>query len=315
MASVNDFLEVWRSDSTTVEAHTSGSTGTPKLIRLEKSDMRASARATNAYFSINSDSVLASPLSVDYIAGKMMVVRAEEAECRLIELPVSNEITVPSEVTKIDLLPIVPSQIESLLNQPRLATVVRNVLIGGAAPSAEDCHMLTLAGYRAFISYGMTETCSHVALAHADDSRRVFHAMPGITFETDDDDRLIINAPAFSFKRLETNDIVTLLSPTAMIWRGRADGIINSGGIKLIPEELENLYREYLPGYSFFVTGIKDKTWGEAVALVVETSEDIADKIMQTLRNSIEDHRRLPKSIITVKELARTKNGKIKRKI
>jgi len=315
MASVSEFTELWKSESPTIEAHTSGSTGVPKHILLNKSDMRASARATNKFFGINADSILALPLSVDYIAGKMMVVRAAEAGCKLIELTVSNDIIIPQDIKRIDLLPIVPSQIESLLRQAHLSSVIQNLLIGGAAPTAENCHMLTLAGYKAFISYGMTETCSHVALAQADDSRRVFRAMPGITFETDEIGKLIINAPAFSFKRLETNDIVTLLSSTAMIWRGRADGVINSGGIKLIPEELENLYREYLPGYEYFVTSVKDNIWGEAVALVIEAPEDEADSILKSLREAIKDHRRVPKSIISVSALQRTSNGKIKRSI
>lgn len=313
MASLKEFLDVWKSDCPTIEAHTSGSTGTPKIIHLSKNDMRESARATNTFFGINSESVLASPLSVDYIAGKMMVVRSEEARCRLIELPVSNEITIPKNEKRIDLLPIVPSQIESLLNQPHLASVVRNLLIGGAAPTTEDCHKLTLAGYRSFISYGMTETCSHVALAHGEDSRRVFHAMPGISFETDDEGKLIINASAFTFKRIVTNDLATLLSGRAMIWRGRADGVINSGGIKLIPEELESMYREFLPSYNYFVKGVKDSRWGESIALVVEADENKSDLIMQVLRKSIQDHRRLPKTIITVPALARTSNGKVKR--
>lgn len=313
MASIESFIAEWQSDSSFIEAHTSGSTGTPKAILLRKSDMEASARATNARFGIDAASVLALPLSVDYIAGKMMVVRALTAGCRLVELPLSNEIIIPDDISRIDLLPVVPSQIQSLLRQPHLSLKIRNLLIGGAAPSPDDCHKLVLSGYNAFISYGMTETCSHVALAHADDSRRVFRAMPGITFETDDDGRLVINAPAFSFGHLLTNDLVTLLSPDAMIWRGRADGVINSGGIKLIPEELEALYRDFLGGYDFFVTGIKDDIWGEAVTLVIESPEDEADSIMRTLRQSIADHRRVPKSVIAVPELARTSNGKIRR--
>ena len=66
----------------------------------------------------------------------------------------------------------------------------------------EDCHRLTLAGYKAFVSYGMTETCSHVALARADEPRRIFHAMPGVSFDVDPDNRLIINASGFTFKSL-----------------------------------------------------------------------------------------------------------------
>lgn len=112
--------------------------------------------------SASAHSVLASPLSFDYIAGKMMAVRACEAGCRLIELPVSNTIILPDGEQAIDLLPIVPSQLQSLIDKPEYAARIRNVLIGGAAPSADSCDALLAAGYKAYISYGMTETCSHV---------------------------------------------------------------------------------------------------------------------------------------------------------
>ncbi len=315
MATIDGFLAEWKSGKPMIEAHTSGSTGTPKPISLHKSDMLVSARATNKYFGICHDSVLALPLSVDYIAGKMMVVRAQAAGCKLVQLPVSNDIAIPDDIDHIDLLPIVPSQIASLLSQPQLATKIQNVLIGGASPSPEDCHQLTLCGYKAFISYGMTETCSHVALAHADDSRRVFFAMPGISFATDADSRLIIEAPEYTFKSLVTNDIATLLSPNAMIWRGRADGIINSGGLKLVPEELEALYLPILTGRKYFVAGFPDSKWGQAVTLIIEADTSETEKIMQELKSGIADHRLIPKKIIAVDSLPTAANGKIKRDI
>lgn len=315
MASVEDFRREWLSESTSVEAHTSGSTGIPKTILLCKDDMRASARATISFFGLTSDSVIASPLSVDYIAGKMMVVRACEASCRLIELPVSNEIHIPEDVPYIDLMPVVPTQIASLLSQPELAGKVRNVLVGGAAPSDEDCRRLSETGYQVYISYGMTETCSHIALARGNDSARVFRAMPGVTFSTDCDNRLIINAPAFTFGTLKTNDIVELVSPTEMKWRGRADGVINSGGIKLLPEELEALYSPYLADRQYFVKGVADSRWGSAVALVIEAEEAECESIANLLRDNITDHRRLPKHIIAVDSLPRTANGKIRKQV
>ena len=157
----------------------------------------------------------------------------------------------------------------------------------------------------------MTETCSHVALAHAEDPERVFHAMPGISFETDTDGRLIICAPNFSFGRLTTNDIVELRSADSFCWRGRFDNVINSGGIKLYPEELERLYSPYLQGTNFYVAGRSDSRWGQAVAIVVEGQAD-EKKIMQTLRDNL-PHKLCPKSIETVAALPRTANGKIRR--
>ena len=308
MAFLNDFF----SDSPYITAHTSGSTGKPKDIRLLKSDMRLSARATNAFFGIDRASVLASPLSQDYIAGKMMVVRAIEADCRLIQLPVSNEIEIPDDISHIDLLPVVPSQIASLLRHKEYAGRISAVLIGGAAPSAEQCKSLTDAGYNAFISYGMTETCSHVALAEANDADRTFHAMPGINFETDTDGRLAILAPEFSFARLQTNDIVELIDSRSFRWRGRADGVINSGGLKLFPEELEALYAPVLGNRPFYVCGAPHPLWGQAAMLVIEGYAD-TDEIAAALSNAIPNHRLLPKIFRTVASLPRTSNGKIRR--
>jgi len=242
-----------------------------------------------------------------------MAVRACEAGCRLIELPISNTIILPDGEQAIDLLPIVPSQLQSLIDKPEYAARIRNVLIGGAAPSADSCDALLAAGYKAYISYGMTETCSHVALADAADRSRTFRAMPGIVFDTDADNRLIIDAPAFSFARLQTNDVVELLSPSTFRWRGRADGAINSGGIKLFPEELEQLYAPALSGLRYYVCAEQHPRWGQSVLLVIEGRDIDTDAIAARLRTIVADHRRLPKRIVAAAALPRTANGKIRR--
>ncbi|MDE6134148.1 MAG: AMP-binding protein [Muribaculaceae bacterium] len=304
---MSDFLVEWCDGSTHVRAHTSGSTGCPKEIMLAKSDMRCSAVATNAFFGIGHGSVLATPLSADYIAGKMMAVRAFLAGAELLELPVSNEVRISRTV---DLLAVVPSQLPSLLNDPECAAKVRNLLIGGAAPSAEVCRRISEAGFNAFISYGMTETCSHVALARASDPDRVFHAMPGISFSCDDRSCLVIEAPGYSFGTLTTNDVVRLLDNTSFQWRGRADGVINSGGLKFFPEELEALYAPALEGIEYFVTAVTDPKWGQAVCLIVE---GCILGIEERIRKLGIDRQRVPKRIISVKALRRTANGKIDR--
>lgn len=316
MAMTDTFAELWKAPGEHIEAHTSGSTGVPKVIRLAKSDMRLSAQATNTFFGIDSRSVLASPLSTDYIAGRMMVVRALEAGCKLVELPVSNNIALPDDVATVDLLPIVPSQISSLLAQPQYAGRIRNLLVGGAAPSADTCRALVEAGYNTWISYGMTETCSHVALARADDPMRLYRAMPGIRFDINSEDCLCIIAPAFSWGKLATRDIVELVDAHSFRWRGRADGVINSGGIKMLPEELEMLYAPALAGREYYVTSTEHPVWGQAVMLVVgrkDDGENSPDAILAQLSAAVSDHRRLPKSVRIVDTLPRTENGKIRR--
>lgn len=307
-----DFFREWHSSVPYVNARTSGSTGTPKDIRLLKTDMLCSARATNAFFGIGVSSMLVCPLSLDYIAGKMMAVRALAAGCRIMFVEPSNDLLLPGDIT-VDLLPVVPSQLASLLARPAMLSRVRNLLIGGAAPSAESCRALSDAGVNAFISYGMTETCSHVALARADDADRVYRAMPGISFAKDDDGRLIICAPAFSFRRLQTNDVVALCDSTSFRWLGRADNVINSGGIKLFAEQLEALYAPYMDEIPFYVTSVPDQKWGQAVLLVAETAQDNLDNIRTSLACHITNHRLLPKQYRAVDTLPRTSNGKPRR--
>lgn len=291
-------------------AHTSGSTGAPKAIQLAKSDMRRSARASNAFFGITGESVLACPLSADYIAGKMMVVRALEAGCRLVELPVANAISLPD--FPVDFMPVVPSQLPGLIALDNLGQRVRTILIGGGAPSAKLCAELVAKGVKAFISYGMTETCSHVAIADAADSERVFHAMPGITFDADADGRLIINAPDFSFGSFKVNDLVSLRSHDSFCYLGRVDNVINSGGLKLYPEQLDEMYRQAIgDSVIYYTIGAAHPELGMAVQLVVEGNEADASAIMERLQSSGIPHRFLPKTIVMREYLVRTSSGKL----
>lgn len=310
MEKLNEFLAEWENAEDYIVAHTSGSTGKPKAIRLQKADMRASARATCRFFGIGKNSTIGMALSTSYIAGKMMTVRALESGARLVATDVAKDVDLSGIDGTIDLFAIVPAQIDSFIKHPEWVGKVRNLLIGGSAPAEESLHSLNLLGYTSWISYGMTETCSHVALAHGDDSRRIFHAMPDITFSTTDDGRLVINAPQFSFGTLVTNDVVELISPERFRWRGRADNVINSGGIKFLPEELEKLYTPFISG-RFYVTNISDPVWGQAIALVVEKGD--ADTISIVLRDNIADHRRLPKKVFTLERLPEASNGKIRR--
>ena len=301
---LKDFTSRWLSGEDTFTVHTSGSTGIPKDITILRSDMEHSAGATNAHFAITEKSRLGSPLSAAYIAGKMMVVRACIAGAELVPLEVSNSFTLPDGT--FDLLPIVPSMIPNLLENPSWAARIKNVLIGGAQPAKSSLLALHQAGYNFWISYGMTETCSHVALAQLDG---IYHAMPGVSFNTDNRGCLIINAPGYSWKSLTTNDAVELLSQSSFRWLGRIDGVINSGAIKLFPEELERLYEPFLTG-DFAVTSRPSERWGQEVVLVTTMDPDQANEILKANIPGIKQ----PKAIVHNAELPRTPNGKIDRK-
>lgn len=318
------FLKEWMGGGDFITAHTSGSTGRPKEILLPKKDMLVSARATNRRFGIDSHSRMLCPLSARYIAGKMMIVRAYEAGCEVAFCAPSNDFWEKEETVRymaqgdVALLPIVPSQAISLLksrNHPALLPV-RNIIIGGASLPSETEEQLiaSLPGVtEAFATYGMTETCSHVALRKLGNGN--FNAMPGIAFSSDDRDCLIIIAPEYSFGRLQTNDIVTLRGDDRFIWRGRFDNVINSGGIKIFPEEVERKLEGLLPS-RFYLKGVPDPKWGETAALVIEDTPDIReipDKQLLAICNSVLTGAERPKLVIRIATFPLTSNGKIKR--
>lgn len=302
-----EFLERWHDASPYVVAHTSGSTGTPKEIHLAKADMRASAHATIDFFGLNPSSTLVLPLSPSYIAGMMQIVRAEEAGCSLIVLEPSNSPSLP-DGSDITLLPIVPSQAESVMASAMLPRV-KNLIIGGAPLSPEMEQRIAATGINTFATYGMTETCSHVALRPL--GSQEFQALPGFTFSTDTDGCLTVTSTTLSFGTLHTTDIVTLTSPTGFIWRGRRDHVINSGGLKIHPEEIEHILTPLLPsGASAYVTSRPSRQWGEEAVIVSDSPlPHILDRLKPLL-----PPRHCPKDIIVIKSIPLTSSGKIIRK-
>lgn len=304
----------WEDEHPYIEAHTSGSTGTPKHILLPKADMRVSALATCMRFGIDERSTLHLCLSPDYIAGKMVLVRSYVAGCSVFaELPSNRPLSTDPE-DDLAISAVVPSQIEGLLMSAYVGRV-RNIIVGGAPMTEEQERLLVESGIPSFATYGMTETCSHVALRRV--GSRWYEGMPGIGFSTDERGCLVIESPKYSFGRLATNDVVELGSSRSFRWLGRYDNVINSGGIKIHPEEVEARLMGSLD-MEFYVSSRPSEKWGEEIVIVVAPRWGGAE-IRESDAEILEVCRRLlppiqvPKGVVRMDRLRRTSNGKIKR--
>lgn len=306
----DEFREEWFDSSPMIRTHTSGSTGTPKPVRLLKSDMELSARATCSRFGITSSSVLAIPLGMDYIAGKMMAVRSFVSGARLVVLPPSRRPLDGYDGPTIDLLAIVPSQIDGLLDG-YVAGSVRNVIVGGAPMSARQEQRLLEAGLNVYATYGMTETCSHVALRSGGSDE--YQAMPGVTFDVDADGCLIVDTGGMSVGRVITRDVVTLISPTRFRWEGRADNCINSGGVKIFPEAVERMLSDVMSGRGFYITSRQSREWGEEVVMVVTDGRPLSPE-EQTAVDAVLPRYSRPKAVIYDEAPELTRSGKLKRR-
>lgn len=316
-----EFDAIWHNDDDFVVCHTSGSTGRPKEIQLKKEFMRRSAERTVAFFNIDSDSRLHTCLDFKFIASKMMTVRAEVANCCLTsEPPTSTPLRGIGKAERIDLLSVVPAQMAGILNESSGWTGIRHFLIGGSAIPPLLRRRIVLSDYDAWESYGMTETASHIALRKVEETgREPFKTLAGITVGQSKDGCLKVKLPGC--KIIKTNDLAEILSDTEFRILGRADNCIISGGIKIIPEDLESLLGPFI-AFEYVLSSVPDEKWGERLVLVVEAPREYFDleflkkSLMVRLnmfRKSLDLGPKSPKDIIFVDSLPRTQNGKIHR--
>lgn len=318
----DEFESIWHDGSKYVVCQTSGSTGVPKEIRLSKDFMRESARRTNRFFSVTEESRLHTCLDFRYIASKMMTVRADEAGCLLTsEEPSTRPLRNVGKDERIDLLSVVPAQMEWILDSTERWHAIRHILIGGSPIPSMMKRQIALSGYDAWETYGMTETASHIALRQVADDDRPFVALDGITVEIAEDGCLIVNLP--DGERLVTNDLAEIGEHNEFRILGRADNCIISGGIKIIPEELERRLGPFI-AFDYCLSSLEDKKWGEKMVLVVEYSSDEIDEALlkKAVGVRLRQYRKIlnlgaksPKDVVVVNKLPRTSNGKLDRNL
>ncbi|MDC6351672.1 AMP-binding protein [Zeaxanthinibacter sp. PT1] len=310
---IGDFMLDWLSSAEHLELFTSGSTGKPKKIRVAKANMVQSALATGRFFELQVGQKILLCLPVDYIAGKMMLVRAMVLGLDAWYVPPVSDPLSDLQAT-FDFVAMVPKQLKSSLNDLHK---VRTVIVGGAPVNADLAAALPLKEVRIYETFGMTETLTHIALRQLNTSKsdpEPFKALPGVSLGQDNRGCLLIKAPFVHSGELQTNDVVELLDESTFYWLGRFDHVINSGGVKLFPEQIEAKIKEVL-GQSFFVAGLPDPDLGEQLVLVVETGQTV--QALQALLDKVPGFKRYekPKKIVTVSQFHRTSAGKIRRKM
>jgi O-succinylbenzoic acid--CoA ligase len=294
------FIIDWFSAFTEIKVQTSGSTGKPKKIILQKKAMIASAVATGNYFNLQAKQTALLCLSANYIAGKMMLVRALVLGLHLDTVAPSSS---PLENSKkiYNFCAMVPLQASHSLDN---LTKIDILIIGGAPLSYVLNEALKLIDHVAvYETYGMTETISHIALKNI--KQEWFECLPNINISSSDDNCLVIDAPRITSEKLFTTDIVKIAG-NKFIWLGRRDNIINSGGIKIFPEQIEHILSSQIVE-NFYISSKKDSVLGEKVVLIIESESN------KTINFSELEKYQIPKEIICLSEFERTETGKIKR--
>jgi O-succinylbenzoic acid--CoA ligase len=300
---LGDFLIDWFDDKSYIEMNTSGTTGTPKLIRVEKAAMVSSALATGDFFDLNPGNKVLHCLPVDYVAGKMMFVRSFilGLDMDFVE-PNSNPLEYND--VKYDFAAMVPLQAKNSLSK---LTNIKKIIIGGVKIHKSLEQELVKLPNEIYETYGMTETITHIAAKRV--GERAFTVLPNVTVSANENNCLVVHAKKINPEPIVTNDIVELVSDTQFVWLGRFDNVINSGGIKLIPEKIEEKLSTHIPR-RYFVYGQADDVLGEKVVLYVEGEPIAIDEEVFSVLDKYEK----PKNIVFIPKFTVTATGKIVRK-
>ena len=300
---VGEFFLDWFDDNDYMNLQTSGTTGAPKIIKIKKQAMVNSALATGDYFELSPGNKTLHCLPVKFIAGKMMFVRAFILGLDMDFVAPSAHPLAKNDV-HYDFTAMVPLQAANSLKE---LSLVKKMIIGGAKMNLQLEQDLMQLDSQIFETYGMTETITHIAAKKI--GEKLFTVLPNVTISYDDRNCLVIHAPNISNEVIVTNDIVALVNENQFEFLGRFDNIINSGGIKLIPEGIEKKLAQKI-NTRFFVVGIPDESLGEKLVLVIEgENQKIDESIFDVL-----DKYEKPKEIIFINKFKETENGKVLRK-
>lgn len=337
---VNDFLQEWNSPSETLLVHTSGSTGKPKPMWVEKQRMLNSAHITCDFLGLRPGDSALLCMSLDYIAGKMMVVRSIERKLRLFSVkpsghPLSDESLSKMVEMDFDFVAMVPMQVYNTLQVPqereRLSRIKHLIIGGGAIDDALAEELRSLPG-AVWSTYGMTETLSHIALRrlNGEEASEWYQPFDSVGVSLNSDGCLVIDAPLVCSEPLVTNDIAEIkqqetsshssdassslkTSSPHVLFRikGRKDNVICSGGIRIQIEEVENLLRQHLDA-PFLLAKKKDEKFGEIAVLVTESGD--LEGVEAICRQVLPKYW-VPRQYLHFDQLPMTETGKPKRAI
>jgi len=217
------------------------------------------------------------------------------------------------EITKeYDFSAMVPLQLRNSISK---IDQIKTLIVGGGVVSKDLDKAIQTVDTKCYATYGMTETITHVAVKKLNkftqlelESESVYKTLPDVTVSKDKRSCLVIHAPKISDVNIITNDVVEVVSKTEFNWKGRLDHVINSGGLKLHPEEIEQKLSHTI--YSrFFIAGIPDEILGEKCILVIEGENyQITKKYFSRLSRF-----EIPKEIFFIPKFIETGSGKIQR--
>ena len=325
------FCQQWLAGEPSFVVTTSGSTGTPKPITLTREQMIASAWRTGETLALQAGQATLVCMPTRYIAGRMMLVRGFVLAMPMtIVEPASDPVATLPPDAAFAFTAMVPLQLQTVLNGPPAYHAILNrmqaILIGGGPVSPVLQAQLQQLTAPIYHTYGMTETVTHIALRRLNGptASDAFMPLKGVQLGIDARGCLNIRSDITQEEVVQTNDFVELRADGSFVWLGRWDNVINSGGVKVQVEKVENAIDQVLYALDpqdaaqrrFFVGALPDERLGEKVVLVSEGapfSPALAASLRAQLKTRLDKYE-IPRLFYALPHFAETPTRKIDRK-
>jgi o-succinylbenzoate---CoA ligase len=309
------FISHWFLTDENISVQTSGSTGIFKTLIFTREQMLASATRTNEYFQLNKDSKALLAMDIKYIGAKMMIVRSIAAKMKLYVIapcsdPLENELFEDKSI-QIDFIPVVPLQMYHMCSHSEKLSHIKTIIIGGGSLDHKLVKTINQLGIetKCYETFGMTETISHIAVRRVGEMD--FEVLDEVKIDVDHRNTLCVFDQKTMKNPIQTNDIVEIIDQRKFRWIGRFDNVINSGGMKFYPEELEKKINHLIKN-PFVIVGVDDEVLGQKTVLIQEGEVENEDNILVLLCSILSKYE-LPKSVIGHKYNFERVNDKIDR--
>lgn len=315
---VFDFCQKWKKGQASFKFMTSGSTGSPKPIQISREAMIASAKATGEWLQLKPNDVALLCLPINYIAGSMVLVRALELNLQLLLIePCTNPLKDLPPIS-IQLASFVPNQWYTFLNEgidlPTYFSQAKGVLLGGAALNPKMITQTTHFQFPIYLTYGMTETVSHVAYQMLSPTFSYwYNILPAIDFEVGINNCARFKGAVTGQKWVQTNDIVEQIDSYNFKVLGRVDRVINSAGRKIQAEKVEQEIASLFSERSIFINGLPNEVLGQKAVLFIEGLDLVDERLVSQKSLPALQSWEIPKQVVYLPKFETTESGKIDR--
>ena len=282
---------------------TSGSSGPPKAAVLTHAAVEASARATSERLQVTDNDHWLACLPLAHVGGLSVITRSLITGTTLTVIDgFDTDVVSASEATLVSLVSTALQRIDPSL--------FRAIVLGGARPPADRPR-------HCIATYGLTETGSGI----------VYNGKPLNSVEIEIRDGEVHvrgpmllrcyrdgTSPLTSDGWLPTGDLGFLRDDGSLHVEGRRGDVINSGGEKVWPDDVERQLIQHPDIHDVAVTGLPDNEWGQIVAaFVVSARPNLSlDEIREHCRAQLPGYA-LPKQLELVEAIPRTALGKVRR--